>query len=427
MTGLAPNARSHLIEASATLAITATAARLKAAGHDVVSLGAGEPDFATPEVVARAGIAAIEQGNYRYTPAAGIPALRQAGAEWLSAEFGLNYGPEEVMVCAGAKAALHMALAAIVEPGDTVLLLAPYWVSYPALITMAGGQPIIVPANPARNFVHDEASIEAAAAKHNAKGIIVNFPNNPSGSVPSRNDVRALVDLCVRRDMWIISDEIYSTMLYDDAVHVSPAALPGGRERTVIVNGFTKSHTLTGWRTSFFAAPADIVETAARIQSQVLGNACTISQAAMLEACRQPLPDEHAMRMKAFTERRNFLVTEVNKIAGISLVAPRGAFYALLDIRPICDARGIDDVEACQQLLEQHQLAIVPGQAFGTPGFVRCSYAASIETLKKAVERITTWANSAATGNSTISNSTISNSATGNLATGNSTSGGTQS
>lgn len=392
MTGLVPNARSHLIEASATLAISATAAQLKADGQDVVSLGAGEPDFPTPEPIARAGIEAIEQGNYRYTPAAGTPALRQAGAEWLKSAFGLEYDKSEVMVCAGAKAALHMALVSIVEPGDAVLLLAPYWVSYPALVTLAGGTPIIVEADPSRNFVHDAATIEAAAKKHNAKGIIANFPNNPSGAVPSHDDVKALVDLCARNDMWLVSDEIYSTLLYDDAKHVSPAAIPGGRERTIVVAGFTKSHTLTGWRTSFMAGPKDIISTAGRLQSQVLGNPCTISQAAMLKACQQPLPEEHERRMVAFTERRNFLVEALNKVPGVSLATPRGAFYALIDIRPICAARGITDLDACSQLLEHHFLALVPGSAFGIPGFVRASYAADMDTLRKAVERITAWA-----------------------------------
>lgn len=392
MTGLAPNARSRLIVASATLAISATAAQLKADGQDVVSLGAGEPDFPTPEPIARAGIEAIEQGNYRYTAAAGTPALRQAGAEWLKSAFGLEYDNSEVMVCAGAKAALHMALASIVEPGDAVLLLAPYWVSYPALVTLAGGTPIIVEANPDRAFVHDAATIEAAAKKHNAKGIIANFPNNPSGAVPSHDDVQALVDLCIRNDMWILSDEIYSTLLYDDAKHVSPASIPGGRERTIVVAGFTKSHTLTGWRTSFMAAPKDIISTAGRLQSQVLGNPCTISQAAMLKACQQPLPEEHERRMAAFTERRNFLVEALNKVPGVSLATPSGAFYALIDIRPICAARGITDLDACSQLLEHHFLALVPGSAFGITGFVRASYAADMDTLIKAVERITAWA-----------------------------------
>lgn len=393
MTGLAPNARSHLIEASATLAITATAAKLKAAGHDVVSLGAGEPDFPTPAPIAQAGIEAIEQGNYRYTAAAGTPELRAAGAKWFQSAFDLKYDASEVMVCSGAKSALHMAMAAIVEPNDAILILAPYWVSYPALVTLAGGKPVIVPANPARNFVHTADAIEAAAEESNAKGIIINFPNNPSGATPDSSDLQALVDLCIRRDLWIVSDEIYSTLLYDDISHLSPAAFPGGRERTVVVNGFTKSHTLTGWRTSFMAAPKDIIDTAARLQSQVMGNPCTISQAAMLQACQQPLPDDHKVRMAAFTERRNYLVSAINKLPGISLATPRGAFYALIDIRPICEARRIDDAEACKQLLEQHHLALVPGGAFGIPGFIRSSFAADMDSLKKAVERLTAWAN----------------------------------
>ena len=393
MTGLAPNARSHLIEASATLAITATAAKLKAAGHDVVSLGAGEPDFPTPAPIAQAGIEAIEQGNYRYTAAAGTPELRAAGAKWFQSAFDLKYDASEVMVCSGAKSALHMAMAAIVEPNDAILILAPYWVSYPALVTLAGGKPVIVPANPARNFVHTADAIEAAAEESNAKGIIINFPNNPSGATTDSSDLQALVDLCIRRDLWIVSDEIYSTLLYDDISHLSPAAFPGGRERTVVVNGFTKSHTLTGWRTSFMAAPKDIIDTAARLQSQVMGNPCTISQAAMLQACQQPLPDDHKVRMAAFTERRNYLVSAINKLPGISLATPRGAFYALIDIRPICEARRIDDAEACKQLLEQHHLALVPGGAFGIPGFIRSSFAADMDSLKKAVERLTAWAN----------------------------------
>ncbi len=326
MAGLAPNARSRRIAESATLAIMARAARLKAEGVDVVSLGAGEPDFATPGPIAEAGIRAIEQGNTRYTAAAGVPELRAAGARWLSATFGLAYGADEVMVCAGAKAALHMALAAVVEPGDPVLILAPYWVSYPALVTMAGGQPVILPATPERNFVHDAAAIDAAAKQHGAKGLLLNFPNNPSGTVPARADVQAIVDVAQQRGMWILSDEIYSTLLYDGAQHVSPAALTGGPERTLVVNGFTKSHTLTGWRTSFLAGPRAVIDACSRIQSQVLGNPCTISQAATLVACERPLPDEQQRRMRAFDERRRYLVDEIIRVPGLALTAPRGAF-----------------------------------------------------------------------------------------------------
>jgi aspartate aminotransferase len=392
MTGLVPNARSHRIEESATLAITAKAARMKQSGHDVISLGAGEPDFPTPAPIAAAGVRAIEQGKTRYTAAAGTPELRAAGARWLGAQFGLEYSPQEVMVCAGAKGALHMALDAIVEPGDSVLILAPYWVSYPALVLMADGVPRVLPPVPDRGFVHDAAAIDAAAAQHRAKGLIMNFPNNPSGAVASRAEIAAIVDVAKARGMWIVSDEIYGTLVYDGAEHVSPALVAGGRERTVVVNGFTKSHTLTGWRTSFLAAPQPIVEACSRIQSQVLGNPCTISQEATLAACETPLPDEHQKRMRAFTERRDFLVAEINKIPGLRLQPPRGAFYALVDARELCEHRGIDDVVLCEQLLEEQKLAAVPGTAFAIPGFVRLSYAAAMDALRGATSRLRAFA-----------------------------------
>ncbi len=394
MAGLAPNARSRRIEESATLAITARAARMKAQGLDVVSLGAGEPDFATPAPIARAGIRAIEQGNTRYTAAPGVPELRAAGASWLQRTFGLDYGADDVMVCAGAKAALHMALAAIVDPGDAVLILAPYWVSYPALVQVADGEPVVVPPVPEQGFVHDATAIDAAIRRHRARGLLLNFPNNPSGAVPSRAQVQAIVDACQRHDVWMVSDEIYATLTYDDARHVSPAALPGGRERTVVVNGFTKSHTLTGWRTSFLAGPRAVVDAACRIQSQVLGNACTISQAATLAACEQDLSDDQALRMRAFDERRRYLVEHVNRIPGLRLQAPRGAFYALVDARAWCEQRGVDDVALCELLLERQLLAAVPGSAFAIPGFVRLSYAAGMDQLRTAVARLHAFAES---------------------------------
>ncbi len=392
MPGLTPNARSRRIEESATLAITAKAAKMKAAGQDIVSLGAGEPDFPTPGPIAAAGIRAIEQGKTRYTPAPGTPELRAAGAQWLASTFGLKYTADEVMVCAGAKAALHMALDAVVEPGDAVLILAPYWVSYPALVIMADGNPIVLPAVPEAGFIHDARTIDAACKQHRAKGILLNFPNNPSGAVPTRAQVQAIVDVAVQNDLWLVSDEIYSTLLYDGAEHISPASLPGGRERTIVVNGFTKSHTLTGWRTSFLAGPRAVVDACCRIQSQVLGNACTISQEATLAACNVPLPDEQTKRMAAFDERRQYLVKELNQIPGLKLSTPKGAFYALVDVRALCAQRRIDDVQVCEQLLDQHLLAAVPGSAFAIPGFVRFSYAAAMDQLQKAVVRLRAFA-----------------------------------
>jgi aspartate aminotransferase len=392
MPGPQPNTRSRRIEESVTLAITAKALRMKAAGQDVVSLGAGEPDFPTPEPIAAAGSKAIATGRYRYTPTSGIPELRAAGADWFRRTFGLAYAADEIMVTAGAKAALHMALETVVEPGDAVLILAPYWVSYPALVTMADGEPIVLPAVPDEGFVHGAAAIDAACKRHHAKGILLNFPNNPSGAVPTRAQVEAIVEVARSNDLWILSDEIYGTLLYDGARHVSPASVPGGRERTLVVNGFTKSHTLTGWRISFLAGPAPVVEAAGRIQSQVLGNACTISQEAANAACRTDLAGELDRRSQAYAERRAFLCAEINRIPGLRLYPPKGAFYALVDAREVCARLRGDDLRLCERLLDEQLLATVPGSAFGIPGFVRLSYAASMQDLQRGVERLRAFA-----------------------------------
>lgn len=235
MAALTPNARAAAVAESATLAITARAAEMLAAGQDVVSLSAGEPDFPTPADVARAGVRAIESGDTRYTATSGLPELRRAAAEWLGRQFGLRYSPREVMVAAGAKAALHMALTAIVSPGDPVLLLAPYWVSYPDLVRIAGGEPVVLPPVPEQGFVHTRAQIEAAARRTGARGILLNYPNNPSGAVPTREQMAEIVAACAACDLWIVSDEIYATMTYDGRAHVSPATIEGARERTLFV------------------------------------------------------------------------------------------------------------------------------------------------------------------------------------------------
>lgn len=380
-----PNARSRTIEESLTLAISARAARMKAAGQDVVSLGAGEPDFPVPTPVAEAGVDAIRSGRTRYTPAAGVAELRAAGARWLADTFGIPYTADEVMATAGAKAALHMALSTIVEKGDVVLVLAPFWVSYPALVRMADGVPVVLDAVPDSGFLHAPEAVLAAARKHGAKGIILNFPNNPSGVVPSAAQVQAYVDVARQADLWILSDEIYGQLTYDGTRHVSPAAVPGGKERTIVVNGFTKSHTLTGWRISFLAGPKPVIDACTRIQSQVLGNACTISQEAAIAACRIPLAEELQARLRAFDERRRFLVDAVNAIPRLRASMPRGAFYVMLDVRNLL---GGDDVAFAERLLDKHLLAGVPGSAFGAPGFLRLSYAASKEDLQKAVDRL---------------------------------------
>ena len=392
MQSLVPNRRSQSIEESATLAISFRAQQLKAQGKDVIALGAGEPDFPTPAPITDAAIHAIEQGKYRYTPASGLPQLREAGSKWLADAFDLRFRPDEVLVTAGAKPALHMALSTIVEKGDRVLVLAPYWVSYPAIVRMADGEPVIVPPVPEQGFVHTSEQIAAAAKQHGARGIVLNYPNNPSGAVPTRAQLESITRVAAEHGMWIVSDEIYAQLRYDGAEYASPAHFEAGRGRTLVVGGFTKSHTLTGWRVGFLAGPSNIIAAAARIQSQVLGNACTISQEASLAACAEPPHEEIARRLPAFDERRRYLVDAISAIPGLRLPAPKGAFYAFVDARGLCERLRITDTELCNRLLEEKHLATVPGSAFGAPGFFRVSYAAPMRDLKAAVERLQAFA-----------------------------------
>jgi aspartate aminotransferase len=273
-----------------------------------------------------------------------------------------------------------------------VLILAPFWVSYPALVRMAGGEPLLLPPVPEHGFVHDAAAIAAVARRYRARGIIVNYPNNPSGAVPTRAQMQALVAVAEEHDLWLLSDEIYALLCYDGAEHVSPASVPGGRERTLVVNAFTKSHTLTGWRIGFLAGPASVIEAAGRIQSQLLGNACTISQHAALAACAEPPLAEVAARLQALDARRRFLCAEIPRIPGLALAPPRGAFYALVDARELCRNLGATDDQLCERLLDEQLLATVPGSAFGAPGFVRLSYAASMDDLQRAIPRLRAFA-----------------------------------
>jgi aspartate aminotransferase len=285
-----------------------------------------------------------------------------------------------------------MALTALVDAGDPVLILAPYWVSYPDLVTIAGGRPVVLPPVPEQQFVHPPADLVAAARQHGAKGVILNFPNNPSGAVPPPARMRELVLAAAGAGLWIISDEIYGTMLYDGIEFCSAGKVEEARGRTVIVNGGTKSHTLTGWRIGFLAGPEEIVAAAGRVQSQVLGNPCTISQQAALAMCDGDDTEEHRRRMTALDERRRYLVREINSIPGLSLAAPKGAFYALVDARAWCAQMGSDDVAIANRLLDEVHVAAVPGTAFAIPGFIRLSFAASMAELERATARIRSFA-----------------------------------
>lgn len=386
MATIRPSQRSEAITESITLAISARAAAMKAAGEDVISLGAGEPDFPTYEPVAKAGIAAIQDGITRYTASSGLPQVRDAACDWFR-QFGLEFARENVMLTAGAKPALTMALMALVDEGDRILTPAPYWPSYPEMVKLVGGVSVDIPPAPENEFIPTRDEIVTHAREHGAKGIMINFPNNPSGAVPTRAQVEAIVDAAIEADLWILSDEIYAKLIYEGE-HVSPASFERGVDRTVVVNGGTKSHSMTGWRIGVLAGPKDIVAAAIRLQSQAIGNACSISQMAAKKVFEGGDDAEMQRRLKAFDERRQFLMGAINAIPGLQLENPHGAFYALVDARGACETLGIDDVQLTERLLLEAKIAVVPGSAFAIPGFLRLSYAASMADLENAVTRM---------------------------------------
>ncbi len=386
MAAISPSNRSSAIQDSITLAIAARAQAMRAEGIDVISLGAGEPDFNTPENIAEAGISAIREGHTRYTAATGLPELRKAATGWFQHQFGLDYETEEVMVTAGAKPALALAVMALANDGDRVLLPTPFWPSYPDIVRIGGGKPIEL--EPVNGFIHSGEEIAKAAVTHGAKGMIINFPNNPSGAVPTAAQVESIVDAAHAHDMWIISDEIYARLIYGDSPHISPATFAKGRDRCLVVNGGTKSHSMTGWRLGFLAGPAEIIDAVGRLQSQAIGNPCTISQEAAIEVCNERDDSEFRQRLAAFEARRDFLDREINKIDGLSLDSPAGAFYAFVDVVEVCAKLGIDDIQLAERLLLKARVATVPGTAFRSPGHIRLSYAASMEDLERGVTRI---------------------------------------
>lgn len=389
VTPLTPSRRAQRVVESVTLAISARAAQMRAQGIDVVSLAIGEPDFPTPRHIASAGLRAIEAGKTRYTATSGLPEVRRAACAWLERVYGARFAEPELIITAGAKPALHMALTALLEDGDKVLLPAPYWVSYPDLVAIAGGVPVVIPPAPERGFVLDPATLAHHAKASGAKGLIINYPNNPSGAVPTPAQMEALLRAAVDLGLWVLADEIYGTLVYDGARYVSAASFAFAKERVVLVGGGTKSHTLTGWRIGMLAGPRAIIEAAARVQSQVIGNPCTISQEALLAMCTSDDRDEQAQRLRAFSERRRYVLEQIATIPGLTLSPPpMGTFYALFDVRALCARLRCDDRALAARLLEEVHLALVPGSAFAIPGFLRMSYAADMAVLVQARARL---------------------------------------
>lgn len=382
--------RTENIAASLTVAIDTLAKQMIADGKDVVSLGAGEPDFPTPTPIQDAACEAIHAGKTRYTAPVGILEVRKAVAEKLKKENGIDYAPEQIIMTSGAKHAVFNALAALVNPGDEVIIPAPYWVTYPELVKWLGGKPVFVQAGIENDFKITAKQLSEACTDK-TKAILLNNPCNPTGSVYSREELASLAKVIVEKDIYCISDEVYEYFTYSGSF-VSAAAFDGMPERTIVVNGFSKSYCMTGWRIGYDAAPAPIAKIIGKIQGQATHHPSNVAQYAALAALQMGKASTESM-CAAFKKRRDFMVERMSAILGESVKAPAGAFYLFLPVNKLygkttpAGAKIEGSIDFCKYLLESEGLAIVPGAAFGDDTCVRFSYAASDESLAKASER----------------------------------------
>ena len=383
---------AQAVQASTTMAIDALFKQMKADGVDVIGFGAGEPDFNTPDEIKAAGIAAIENNVTRYTPAAGTVELRKAICARMLADCGISYQPNQVVATNGAKHAVYLALRALVNPGDEVILPAPYWVSYYELIKMVGGVPVVVTATEAEHFKLTPEKLSAAITSK-TKCLILNNPSNPTGMMYGEEELRGIADVCVKNDLYVISDEIYYGLVYDNRKFVSFAALsPDVWERTIIINGVSKSYAMTGWRIGYACANDQVAKVMANYVSHSTGSASSISQKASVTALTAPQDKIEEMR-REFEARRNYIVERMNQIPGVSCIRPEGAFYVLMNLEQLI-GRTIHGVEITNDdvfadaFLKCGLVAVVPGSGFGAPNFVRWSYAASMENIKEGLDRL---------------------------------------
>ena len=380
------------VQASTTMAIDSLFKQMKADGIDVIGFGAGEPDFNTPDEIKAAGIQAIEQNVTRYTPAAGTVELRQAVCDRIAADCGVQYKPNQVVATSGAKHAVYLALRALVNPGDEVILPAPYWVSYIELIRMVGGVPVVVTATEAEHFKLSKEKL-ATAITPKTKALILNNPSNPTGMAYSREELEDIAQVCVANDVYVISDEIYYGLLYDGRKFTSFASLsPEAKELTILINGVSKSYAMTGWRIGYACANDRIAKVMANYVSHSTGSPVAISQKAAAVALSGPQEKIEEMR-KAFEERRNYLVERMNRIPGVSCLCPEGAFYVMMNLEQLIGKtiQGVeitDDDVFADAFLKKGLVAVVPGAGFGAKNFVRWSYATSMDNIREGLDRL---------------------------------------
>ena len=385
------------ITPSITLAITAKAKELKGAGVDVVSFGAGEPDFNTPKNIMEAAIKSMEEGKTKYTPTSGIIELREAICKKLKEDNNLSYNSNQIIVSTGAKQCLADAFMAILNPGDEVIVPIPYWVSYPELIKLADGVPVFVEGKEENDYKYTLESLNKVV-NDNTKAIIINSPNNPTGTVYSIDELKEIAEFAQKHDLIIISDEIYEKLIYDGKKHVSVASLSeDAYNRTIVINGFSKSYAMTGWRLGYAAGNAEVIKLMTSVQSHVTSNANSIAQYAGVEALNGP-KDEIEKMVGKFEERRNLMIDRIKNITGLSVIRPEGAFYVMINLenylgKSINENVINNSVDFSRELLEHEKVAVIPGSAFGLDKYIRLSYATSEELILKGLDRIESFLN----------------------------------
>lgn len=384
--------RCQRVTGSLTLAIDAKAKEMKQKGIDVVGFGAGEPDFDTPEHIRKAAKDALDLGKTRYTPAAGMPELRQAICDKLKRDNGLDYVPQQIVVSNGAKHSLFNSFQALLEEGDEVIVPGPYWVSYPEIVRMAGGVPVIVEGTEENNFKPTIDDFRAAVTDK-TRAVVINSPNNPNGFVFTREELQAIGDLAIEKDLSIVSDEIYEFLVYDGAEHISIASLsPEIKERTIVINGMSKAYAMTGWRIGYTASPLNAAKAMTNFQSHSTSCPNSIAQYAALTALSGP-DDQLKSMVAEFDRRRRRIVELINEIPGLSCKPPKGAFYVMMNIGGVFGKRYngapiVDSMSFTQLLLDNSHVAVVPGAGFGADAYVRLSYATSMENIEKGLARI---------------------------------------
>lgn len=392
------NEKAKLLEDSITLSLTAIAQKMKKEGKDVVSFTAGEPDFDTPEYIKEAAIAAINSGKNKYTPVNGIIELRTAIVEKLKKDNNLSYHPDEIVVSCGAKHSLFNAFGVTINPGDEVIIPAPYWVSYPPQISFFGGVPVFIETKEANGLKITVDQLKKAITSK-TRALILNSPSNPTGMIYSKQELAALAEVILENDLFVVSDEIYEKLNYSDTKHFSIAEISNEiKKRTIVINGLSKAYSMTGWRIGYAACSLEITKAMCSLQSHSTSNPTTSSQWASLAALNGPQTEVETMRQE-FNKRRLYTVETLNKINGISCLAPDGAFYAFPNIqkhfgKKTKNGRLIaNSFDFCDALLKDMFVSVVPGSGFGAEGFMRLSYAVSLAQIQEGLKRLNTWVN----------------------------------